>query len=296
MMAASGIWAVSAPWPACRRAGGADQRHDRRHRSARKGSRSSFADPSAHQRRIHPPRTGTTQIGIDAQKTDGMVKILAEPTVMAISGQKGSFLAGGKIFIPVAQERHRRRAPSRWRKSSSASRSGFLPTVLDGGRINLEVASRCPSSTARASASPRPASAGWRCCPPSRRGAQDDGAADGWPELRDRRPDQEQHHDNIKAFPFLGELPIVGALFRSTEFQTDKSELVFVDHAAPGQAAAGRATRCPPTTTCRRRGPTCIMHGKLEGRPARRRRRAGTGRGRQRTRQRLSGQVQETPS
>ena len=33
---------------------------------------------------------------------------------------------------------------------------------------------------------------------------------------------------NIKAFPLLGELPVVGALFRSTEFQTDKSELVFV--------------------------------------------------------------------
>jgi len=33
---------------------------------------------------------------------------------------------------------------------------------------------------------------------------------------------------NIKAFPFLGELPVLGALFRSTEFQTDRSELVFV--------------------------------------------------------------------
>jgi len=33
---------------------------------------------------------------------------------------------------------------------------------------------------------------------------------------------------NVKAFPFLGELPVVGALFRSTQFQTDRSELVFV--------------------------------------------------------------------
>ncbi len=33
---------------------------------------------------------------------------------------------------------------------------------------------------------------------------------------------------NIKAFPFLGELPVLGALFRSTEFQNDRTELVFV--------------------------------------------------------------------
>jgi pilus assembly protein CpaC len=33
---------------------------------------------------------------------------------------------------------------------------------------------------------------------------------------------------SIKAFPFLGELPVIGALFRSTQFQNDRSELVFV--------------------------------------------------------------------
>ena len=43
------------------------------------------------------------QLTIEAQKQDGLVRILAEPTVMAISGQEGSFLAGGTIFIPVAQ-------------------------------------------------------------------------------------------------------------------------------------------------------------------------------------------------
>src|SRR5471032_1555932 len=42
-------------------------------------------------------------LSIDAQKNDGLVKVLAEPTLMAISGQEASFLAGGKIYIPVAQ-------------------------------------------------------------------------------------------------------------------------------------------------------------------------------------------------
>ena len=46
---------------------------------------------------------GGKYLTLDAAKTDGLVKILAEPTIMAMSGQEGAFLAGGKIFIPVAQ-------------------------------------------------------------------------------------------------------------------------------------------------------------------------------------------------
>ncbi len=47
------------------------------------------------------------RFGIDADKQDGLVRILAEPNVMAISGQEGSFLAGGKFFIPVAQDNNK---------------------------------------------------------------------------------------------------------------------------------------------------------------------------------------------
>ncbi|MDB5906069.1 MAG: type and secretion system protein, partial [Massilia sp.] len=48
---------------------------------------------------------GSTLFGIDAQKKDGLVRVLAEPNIMAISGQSASFLSGGRIFIPVAQSR-----------------------------------------------------------------------------------------------------------------------------------------------------------------------------------------------
>ncbi|MDP0983772.1 hypothetical protein Q6266_29045, partial [Klebsiella variicola] len=43
------------------------------------------------------------KFALDAQKGDGLVKVLAEPSLMAISGQEASFLAGGTVFIPVAQ-------------------------------------------------------------------------------------------------------------------------------------------------------------------------------------------------
>ena len=46
---------------------------------------------------------GATAFSLDAQIQNGLIKILAEPTIMATSGQEGAFLAGGKIFIPVPQ-------------------------------------------------------------------------------------------------------------------------------------------------------------------------------------------------
>lgn len=49
-------------------------------------------------------RASGSGVYLDAEKKDSLVKVLAEPNVMAISGQEGSFLAGGKILIPVAQD------------------------------------------------------------------------------------------------------------------------------------------------------------------------------------------------
>jgi len=79
-----------------------------------------------------------TTIGIDAQKQDGLLKILAEPTIMAISGQTGSFLAGGKIFIPVAQNTGGGTAITLEEKPFGVGLD-FTPTVLGDGRINLNV-------------------------------------------------------------------------------------------------------------------------------------------------------------
>ena len=46
---------------------------------------------------------GTDSVTLDAETRNGLIKILAEPTILALSGEQGEFLAGGKIFIPVAQ-------------------------------------------------------------------------------------------------------------------------------------------------------------------------------------------------
>ncbi len=85
-------------------------------------------------------RASGTKLAIEAEKKDGLVKILAEPNVMAISGQEGSFLAGGKILIPVSQNNTGGGTTISLQEKEFGIGLRFTPTVLAGGRINLQVA------------------------------------------------------------------------------------------------------------------------------------------------------------
>ena len=78
-------------------------------------------------------KSNGNRFGIEADKMDGLVKILAEPNVLAISGQEGSFLAGGKFYIPVSQNNDR----ITLEEKEFGVGVRFTPTVLAGGRINL---------------------------------------------------------------------------------------------------------------------------------------------------------------
>jgi len=209
--------------------------------------------------------TGTTQFGVDAQKTDGLVKILAEPTVMAISGQKGSFLAGGKIFIPVAQESGAGGRTVTLEEKQFGVSVAFVPTVLDGGRINLEVATEVSELNRDGVGISVPGVSGLAVLP-----AFTSRSAKTTVQLMDGQSFaiggliKNNATTNIKAFPILGELPIVGALFRSTEFQTDKSELVFV--ITPRLAKPLPPTYALPTDNYVQPSRTDVhVHGRLEG-------------------------------
>jgi pilus assembly protein CpaC len=170
-----------------------------------------------------------TQVNVDAQKNDGLVKILAEPTVMAISGKKGSFLAGGKIFIPVAQDSGANGTKVTLEEKEFGVSVAFLPTVLDGGRVDLEVATEVSELNREGVGISAPGVSGIAVLPSftSRRAKTTVQLQDGQ-SFAIGGLIKNNTTTSIKAFPLLGELPILGALFRSTEFQTDRSELVFV--------------------------------------------------------------------
>ncbi|MCK2097573.1 type II and III secretion system protein family protein [Thauera aromatica] len=171
------------------------------------------------------PATGITNIGLDMQKNDGHVKILAEPTVMAISGKEGSFLAGGSIFIPVADDDGGVELEEREFGVSVR----FTPTVLEGGRINLEVHPEVSELSREGAGLIAPNISGAAILPAftKRRASTTVQLGDGQ-SFAIGGLIKNNSTTNINAFPFLGEIPVLGALFRSTEFQTDRSELVFV--------------------------------------------------------------------
>lgn len=170
-----------------------------------------------------------TGVGIDAQKQDGLVKVLAEPTVMAISGQEGSFLAGGKIFIPVVQNTGGTTTTYTLEEKEFGVSLRFRPTVLADGRINLQVNPEVSELSSTGVTISSTTTGGTTVLP-----AFTTRKASTTVQLNDGQSFaiggllKSNVTGNINAFPILGELPIIGALFRSTSFKTDRSELVFV--------------------------------------------------------------------
>ena len=166
---------------------------------------------------------------LDAQKRDGLVKVLAEPTIMAISGQEASFLAGGKIFIPVSQTNSGGIPTITLEEKEFGVAVKFTPTVLEGGRINLKVAPEV-SDLNKDGIGISAAGLNATAILPSfttRRATTTVQLFDGQ-SFAIGGLIKNNVTTNIKALPLLGEIPVLGALFRSSDFQTDRSELVFI--------------------------------------------------------------------
>ena len=174
-------------------------------------------------------KTASKNFAIDAEKKDGLVKILAEPTIMAISGQEGSFLAGGKIFIPVSQTNSNGTPTITLEEKEFGVGVKFTPTVLAGGRINLRVAPEVSELDKNGIGITAAGISGTAILPSftTRRASTTVQLMDGQ-SFAIGGLIKNNTTTNIKAFPILGEIPILGALFRSTEFQKDKTELVFI--------------------------------------------------------------------
>jgi pilus assembly protein CpaC len=209
---------------------------------------------------------GTTTITLDAERKNGLVKILAEPTIMAVSGQEGAFLAGGKIFIPVPQSGGSGANTITLEEKEFGVGLKFTPTVLEDGRINLHVTPEV--SELSQVGTPFTSINGASAVLPTittRRASTTvqlmDGQSFAIGGLIKNNVTQA-----VRAFPLLGEVPILGALFRSNEFQNDRSELLFIvtprlvkplmpDYALPTDAFI------PPTRA------ELFLNGQMEGKP-----------------------------
>jgi pilus assembly protein CpaC len=167
-------------------------------------------------------------IAVDAEKQDSLVKILAEPSLVAISGQEAGFLAGGKIFIPVARANSNGITTITLEEKDYGVSLKFTPVVLDKGNISLSVAPEI--SELNQSGNPFTTVGGVTTVLPGftvRRANTQVILGDGQ-SLAIAGLIKNNVTETVRRVPALGELPILGALFRSTEFQSDRTELLII--------------------------------------------------------------------
>ena len=174
-------------------------------------------------------------IDLKAEKQDGLVRILAEPTIVAMSGQEGSFLVGGKVYIPITQSVGTGGTAVTLQEREFGVGLKFVPTVLEGGRISLKVAPEVSEISKESVSASSPSGTTLLPAFTTRRVSTTVQLLDGQ-SLVIGGLVRNNTTANRNAFPVLGELPILGALFRSNQFVADLTELVVVVRARLVQA------------------------------------------------------------
>ncbi|HDR9570239.1 TPA: type II and III secretion system protein family protein, partial [Burkholderia stabilis] len=168
-------------------------------------------------------------IAADAQNTDNLVKILAEPNLVTISGQEATFLAGGKIFIPIPQSSGNGISSITLQEEEFGVALKFTPTVLANGRISLKVAPEV-SELSQTGVTLSASNIGGTSILPlitTRRASTTVQMSDG-ESFAIGGLIKDNASGALKAIPGVGEVPVLGALFRSTSFQQDRTELIFL--------------------------------------------------------------------
>lgn len=160
----------------------------------------------------------TLQMLFDALETKGFSRTLAEPTLVALSGEKASFLAGGEFPYQVIEDEN---VEIQFKPFGISL--DFIPTVLDRNRISIVVnpeVSNLDFDTSQSLNIDAPAIS-------TRRAATSVELGDGQ-SFAIAGLIQNDFDNNLQQVPWLGSVPILGALFRSSDFIRLETELVMV--------------------------------------------------------------------
>ncbi|HBB16941.1 MAG TPA: hypothetical protein DCZ97_08030 [Syntrophus sp. (in: bacteria)] len=160
---------------------------------------------------------------IDALKDEGLLKVMAEPTLITMSGKSANFLAGGEFPIPVPQTSGTGTTLTVQYKPFGVGLN-FSPVVLNSKKISMQVAPEVSdldfSNAIQMSGFVIPALTTRRVATTVELGDGQSFAIAGL--LKDNV------REVVSKFPLLGEIPILGALFRSTSFQKNETELIII--------------------------------------------------------------------
>ncbi|MGN6057347.1 MAG: type II and III secretion system protein family protein, partial [Sphingomicrobium sp.] len=161
---------------------------------------------------------------LDIAATDGVATILAEPNLTALSGETASFLAGGEFPIPVSQSTGSGNAAITIEYKQYGVGLAFTPIVLSDGRISMrvrpEVSQLDDANGVTLSGTRVPALITRRAETTVELGSGQSFMIAGLL--------QNTGNNSVDKTPVLGDLPILGALFRSTKFQRQETELVVI--------------------------------------------------------------------
>lgn len=170
---------------------------------------------------------------LEALEANGMVRTLAEPNLTALSGATATFLAGGEFPIPSESES----GGTVIEFKPFGVQLSFTPTVLDDGIINLSLNAEISSIGEIIAGTNAP--------------AVNTRSASTVVQMRDGESFaiagllQDDFRNSVGQVPWLGDLPILGALFRSASYQRSQSELVLIITAHLVSPVRGEALSLP---------------------------------------------------
>ena len=183
---------------------------------------------------------GSTQVGLllEALEQKGAVRFLAEPNLVALSGQEAKFLAGGEYPVPVSQTGDRISVEYK----PFGVEMSFIPRVVDKDLINLEqnaaVSAIDPSNAVSLGN-------GFNISAFTRR------ETSTTVEMRDGESFaiagllEDDFTDTSSQLPWIGDVPVLGALFRSANYQRKQTELVIIITAHLVTPTRGEALALP---------------------------------------------------
>jgi pilus assembly protein CpaC len=164
---------------------------------------------------------GSLQVGIllEALESKGVVRTLAEPNLTALSGQEASFLAGGEYPVPISDN-----GAIKVDYKPFGVEMTFTPTVVDGDLINLQIKAAVSSVDGTVTAEVDNITlTAFKRRETSTTVEMRDGESFAIAGLL-----QDDFRDLNGQVPWLGDIPVLGALFRSAEYQRSQSELVII--------------------------------------------------------------------
>ncbi|MBA6110840.1 type II and III secretion system protein family protein [Pseudomonas asiatica] len=184
---------------------------------------------------------------LEASKDNGSAKVLAEPTLTTLTGQQAEFISGGEFPVPITEDDG---ITIEYKEFGVGVK--FLPVVLDSGRINLNLnVSVSELSNANSLVLDTGLSS-----------ILGDGVSQVIPSLTKRSAEStvelgngqtiaiaglisENTRDFVSRFPGLGDLPILGHLFRSQSFINGETELVILVTPHLAKPVDAKAVRLP---------------------------------------------------